>query len=231
MAGGVAPCLRVLLARLRVMAESWVSGMRAQVDEWEKEYREEKMKKAKAETHEPRNLTNAGIAQDAQLGGNTAVLGPDGNPIMMSEEDYGDKLEHYEWSQNDGEVHVKVYVPKATKAKDVTFVVSTSRLKLDIATVDRRPMFDGRLYDKVAADEALWTFEEFEKGDERAKDSKILTFSLEKLRKTQSKVHWKTVVVGEPEIDTNKFGPAIMQVNPDNPNEIANVISEITANN
>ena len=79
----------------------------------------------------------------------------------------------------------------------------------------------------MAADNSIWTFDDLEDDDERRDTHKVLTLLMTKLRKTQAKMHWTTVVKGEPEIDTKKFGPAIMQVSPDNPNDIASVLADI----
>lgn len=220
-------CVRMLVDKV----DAWFSQLRTHAETrmaaWEREYREEQQKEAKAEVDEPENITNATMARDAEDEGLTAVLGKDGTPQIMKETDFGDKLKHYEWHQNDTEVTVKVPVPKATKAKDVTFAITTSKLKLDIATLERRPMLDGELWAKVEADNSIWTFDDLEDDDERKDTHKVLTLLMTKLRKTQAKMHWTTVVKGEPEIDTKKFGPAIMQVSPDNPNDIASVLADI----
>ena len=94
--------------------------------------------------------------------------------------------------------------PKGLKSRDVKFSVTSTKLKL---SVGGKVVLDGELYAKVIADDATFAIED--EGDGR-----LLTVTIVKMEGTCANGHWKTVVKGEPEIDTNKFGPQVRTFDP-----------------
>jgi len=99
----------------------------------------------------------------------------------------GGICEKYFWTQNLSEVTVYVDVPEGTRGKDVACKISSTKVKLGLKGQD--PIIDGDLGGKIKVD-SLWTLE----------SNKTIVLTLDKCVETW----WKSVIKGDPEIDTQK---------------------------
>eukprot|EP01052_Picozoa_sp_SAG31_P034284 SAG31_NODE_3985_length_3685_cov_2.692694_4_plen_331_part_00 len=82
------------------------------------------------------------------------------------------------WVDGDGEVVVKVRVPKCTMARDVRADIGKSRLKVQVATLPadtNKVVVDGELFQPVVVDESSWSLES-------GKDFRELVIELQKVR-------------------------------------------------
>lgn len=103
----------------------------------------------------------------------------------------------YYWTQTIGEATVYVDVPPGTRSKDVSCVIEPRRLKLVVrgagnATEGRYSdmLIEGELPSAVSREESMWSLV----------DGKTVVISFEKA----SRSWWKSVVEGDPEIDTTQ---------------------------
>lgn len=103
----------------------------------------------------------------------------------------------YYWTQTIGEATVYVDVPPGTRSKDVSCVIEPRRLKLVVrgagdATEGRYSdvLIEGELPSAVSREESMWSLV----------DGKMVVISFEKA----SRSWWKSVVEGDPEIDTTQ---------------------------
>ena len=101
----------------------------------------------------------------------------------------GDTTDDYKWSQSHNEVEVQVDLPPGTKAKQLNIVMRPKNLKIQIKGEDK-PLVDGELDNKIKPDDSFWTIEDGQR--------LILTF----VKATET--IWKTVILGDKEIDTKK---------------------------
>jgi hypothetical protein len=89
-------------------------------------------------------------------------------------------------------VDVIVPLPKGTRGKDLN--INIQRRKLLVGLKGQEPLINGELHKEIKVEESTWTIE----------DQKELLIHLEKVNKVE---WWKTVIVGHPEIDTQKIQP------------------------
>ncbi|KAJ4981214.1 hypothetical protein NE237_032051 [Protea cynaroides] len=101
-------------------------------------------------------------------------------------------LENYSWTQTLQEVTVTVPVPPGTKSRFVACEIKKNHLKIGLKGVP--PIIDGDLYQSVKVDDCFWSIE----------DSKFLSILLTKHNQME---WWKSLVKGDPEIDTQKVEP------------------------
>nr|CAD1826817.1 unnamed protein product [Ananas comosus var. bracteatus] len=101
-------------------------------------------------------------------------------------------LEKYSWTQTLHEVNVSIPVPKGTKSRLVTCEIKKNHLKVGLK--GQPPILDGELYQSVRPDDCFWSIE----------DEKSISILLTKQNQME---WWKSVVKGEPEIDTQKVEP------------------------
>lgn len=100
--------------------------------------------------------------------------------------------EGYTWTQTLDDCTVLVKVPEGTRAKQVSVVIKKKHLTVGLK--GETPIVDGELTEAVAVDDCLWTVE----------DTKIVQLTLEK---EKGGTWWKSVIVGEQEVDTRKIEP------------------------
>lgn len=98
----------------------------------------------------------------------------------------GAENEKYNWSQSISEVTVQVPLPEGTTAKMLQVDIKAKKLFVKIKGQDAA-LIDGELAEKVKTDDSYWSVE----------DKKFLNITLEKAYEAI----WKTVVVGDAEID------------------------------
>lgn len=114
------------------------------------------------------------------------------NILPAPNEGNGADLSLYSWTQTLSEVSITIPVPKGTKGSMCSISISRSALK---AGLKNAPAFlDGLLYAPVVVDECLWNIS----------DGSLIEITLQKADTMQ---WWKSVVVGEPEIDTQQVEP------------------------
>ncbi|XP_074576835.1 protein BOBBER 1-like [Curcuma longa] len=101
-------------------------------------------------------------------------------------------LDKYSWIQSLQEVTVNIPVPQGTKSRFVTCEIKKTHLKVGLK--GQPPVIDGELYQPVKADDSFWSIE----------DGKSISILLTKQNQME---WWKSVVKGDPEIDTQKVEP------------------------
>ncbi|XP_074589432.1 protein BOBBER 1-like [Curcuma longa] len=101
-------------------------------------------------------------------------------------------LDNYSWIQSLQEVTVNIPVPQGTKSRFVTCEIKKTHLKVGLK--GKPPVIDGELYQPVKVDDCFWSIE----------DGKSISILLTKQNQME---WWKSVVKGDPEIDTQKVEP------------------------
>lgn len=101
-------------------------------------------------------------------------------------------MEKYSWTQQLSEVNVNVPVPEGTKSRFVVCEIKKDRLKVGLK--GQPPIIDGELYKPVKVDDCFWSIE----------DGKALSILLTKHNQME---WWKSVIKGDPEVDTQKVEP------------------------
>ncbi|KAB1205030.1 Protein BOBBER 1 [Morella rubra] len=101
-------------------------------------------------------------------------------------------MEKYAWTQTLQEVTVNVPVPTGTKARFVVCEIKKNHLKVGLK--GQPPIIEGELYQAVKPDDCYWSIE----------DQSAISILLTKHNQME---WWKSVVKGDPEIDTQKVEP------------------------
>ncbi|XP_022736021.1 protein BOBBER 1-like [Durio zibethinus] len=131
-------------------------------------------------------------------------LEADGNDDTPSDDDLltpnksnGLDMENYSWTQTLGAIEVQVPVPFGTKMKLVVCDIKSKALRVG---VKGQPMLiDGELFQAVKVCESFWSLE----------DHDTVTILLSKRNQWE---WWKSVVKGDPEIDTRKCQPGVRRL-------------------
>ncbi|XVE64387.1 hypothetical protein DITRI_Ditri07aG0096800 [Diplodiscus trichospermus] len=101
-------------------------------------------------------------------------------------------LEKYSWTQTLQEVTVNVPVPSGTRSRSVVCEIKKNHLKFGLK--GQPPVIDGELFQSVKPDDCYWSIE----------DNCSLSILLTKHNQME---WWKSLVKGDPEIDTQKVEP------------------------
>ncbi|TVU11934.1 hypothetical protein EJB05_45545 [Eragrostis curvula] len=101
-------------------------------------------------------------------------------------------LEKYSWTQQLPEVNITVPVPQGTKSRSVVCEIKKDRLKVGLK--GQPPIIDGELHKPVKVDDCFWSIE----------DGKSLSILLTKHNQME---WWRSVIKGDPEVDTQKVEP------------------------
>ncbi|KAL6223075.1 hypothetical protein ACLB2K_006465 [Fragaria x ananassa] len=104
--------------------------------------------------------------------------GKAGGSKLVPNKGNGLDLEKYSWTQSLQEVNIMIPVPAGTKSRDG----------------QPAPIIDGDLFQSIKPDECLWSIE----------DQSAVSVLLTKQNQTD---WWKSLVKGDPEIDTQKVEP------------------------
>ena len=105
----------------------------------------------------------------------------------------GAEYENYTWSQSLQDAEVRIPLPiKSAKSRDVTVEITAS--KLAVGLKNKAPLVAGPLFAKIKSEDTMWTIE----------DGNTIVIHLVKLNQME---WWKTIVVGDPEIDLQKVQP------------------------
>lgn len=126
------------------------------------------------------------------------------------------KTDKYEWRQNDREIDMSIDVESTLKSKDITVVFKTNSLKLNVKGTN---VLDGVTFAEIIPDECNWQF-----GDSEGKDTKKLEINIMKKYPTKSNGHWRCVLKGDEEVDTQKLGPQVHAVDANDPNAVKDAI-------
>ncbi|XVF50991.1 hypothetical protein PTKIN_Ptkin04bG0147700 [Pterospermum kingtungense] len=101
-------------------------------------------------------------------------------------------LEQYSWTQTLQEVTVNVPVPNGTRSRFVACEIKKNHLKVGLK--GQPPVIDGELFQAVKPDDCYWSIE----------DNRSISILLTKHNQME---WWKSLVKGDPEIDTQKVEP------------------------
>ena len=105
----------------------------------------------------------------------------------------GGTTDRYTWTQTLSEVSVAVGLPPGTKSKMLDVDLRNTRLKVAIKGAGGPVLVEGEFHKRVIVDDSLWTVEDGE-----------LVITLQKDNKME---WWKCVLMGDPEINTQKVQP------------------------
>ncbi|KAJ4756855.1 Nuclear migration protein nudC [Rhynchospora pubera] len=101
-------------------------------------------------------------------------------------------LEKYSWTQTLQELTITIPVPPGTKSRFVSCDIKRNHLKVGLK--GQPAVLQGELFNAVKVDDCFWSIE----------DGKSISILLTKHNQME---WWKTVVKGEPEVDTQKVEP------------------------
>ncbi|CCW69813.1 unnamed protein product [Phytomonas sp. Hart1] len=105
----------------------------------------------------------------------------------------GFEYEHYTFSQTLKDVEMRVPLPaKNVRGKQLDVEIKQDHLKVGMK--GKHPLIDGDLYARIKLEDSMWTIE----------DGCVVVLSLQKQNDME---WWKTVFVGDPEIDLQKVVP------------------------
>ncbi|KAL3570566.1 hypothetical protein D5086_027815 [Populus alba] len=101
-------------------------------------------------------------------------------------------LEKYSWTQTLQEVNIQIPVPSGTKSRFVICDIKKNHLKVGLK--GQPPIVEGELYKPIKVDDCYWSIE----------DQNTISILLTKHDQMD---WWKSLVKGDPEIDTQKVEP------------------------
>mmetsp|Transcript_2287 Transcript_2287/g.3073 ORF Transcript_2287/g.3073 Transcript_2287/m.3073 type:complete len:332 (+) Transcript_2287:149-1144(+) len=104
----------------------------------------------------------------------------------------GGITDKYVWTQTLSELNVTVPVPEGTKSRQI--LVDIKKKKLTVGLKGQPPIVEGELHKAIKLDDSFWTLE----------DNKEVAINLQKENGME---WWKCVIVGDPEINTQKVQP------------------------
>ena len=143
------------------------------------------------------------------------ILDPSTEDCIMS------KTDKYEWSQTSDEI--EVYIPlikfgENINIRQIQVILTSKKLKIQIG---KEVLLEGEFSASVNEEDSLWTF------DHNAKEDPHLYLTLYKLTPTQKNQHWKSLLVGDPEIDVFRYGPPVHALDPNSPEAIQEAIRKV----
>ncbi|KAL5200032.1 hypothetical protein ABZP36_021235 [Zizania latifolia] len=182
-------------ARAQVEAEERMAReAKRKADEAERKAAEEERKaKAPAADEKPESsvVTEERAPESSAGKVNIDVEKEEGN-VRKPNAGNGLDLDKYSWTQQLTEVNITVPVPQGTKSRFVVCDIKKDHLKVGLK--GQPPIIDGELYKLVKVDDCFWSIE----------DGKSLSILLTKKNQME---WWRSVVKGEPEVDTQKVEP------------------------
>ncbi|XP_050379735.1 protein BOBBER 1-like [Argentina anserina] len=101
-------------------------------------------------------------------------------------------MEKYSWTQSLQEVTIVIPVPAGTKSRDVVYQAKAKHLKFGLK--GQPAIINGELFKSIMPDDCLWSIE----------DQSAVSILLTKQDQTD---WWKSLMKGDPEIDTQKVEP------------------------
>lgn len=106
----------------------------------------------------------------------------------------GFDYERYSFSQTLQDVEVRIPLPATGRLTGKMVSVDMTGTRLKVGLKGKEPAVDGALFSKVKAEDSMWTIE----------DGNYVVVSLTKQNGME---WWKTVIIGDPEIDLQKVVP------------------------
>uniref|UniRef100_A0A7S0L513 Nuclear migration protein nudC n=1 Tax=Coccolithus braarudii TaxID=221442 RepID=A0A7S0L513_9EUKA len=106
-------------------------------------------------------------------------------------------LDNYRWTQTLQDLQVVIEIPKGTRTKFLDVQIQKQQLKVQVKGSDA--VVDGELHKAIKMEDSTWSVEDNPSGDNR-----LLTLSLSKVNQME---WWTCVMVGDPEINTQKVEP------------------------
>jgi len=103
----------------------------------------------------------------------------------------------YRWTQTLQDLMVSIPVPAGTKAKHLVIEIKKTKLVAKIGGKD--PILDGELWASVKMEDCFWSVE-----DDASSGGRLVNITLTKMNQME---WWRSVVKGEPEINTQKVEP------------------------
>ncbi|XP_056629741.1 nuclear migration protein nudC [Diorhabda carinulata] len=116
------------------------------------------------------------------------------NGKLMPNKGNGCDLENYSWTQNLGDVELRVPLKVNFRAKQKDVVVNMTKKHLKCGLKGQPPIIDDDFPHEIKLEESAWVIE----------DGKDLLFTFEKVNKMN---WWDKVVKSDPEISTKKINP------------------------
>ena len=123
----------------------------------------------------------------------------DDNDNEPAPEGNGGKTDTYIWTQSLSEVEMRVPIPDSTITRNVMVDMTNTKLKIGIKGGDKTVIIDGELHKRIVVDDSLWVIE-----PSAVKGMKDIVLTLQKDNKME---WWKNVILGDPEINTQKVQP------------------------
>jgi len=103
------------------------------------------------------------------------------------------------WTQQLADLELKIPMPPDTKAKHL--IVDIQKAKIKVGVKGQPPALEGELHKRVIIDDCFWTLEDVPGAEDGSKEIVIA------LQKEDKQNWWKCVIVGDPEINTQKVQP------------------------
>ncbi|KAG8076150.1 hypothetical protein GUJ93_ZPchr0006g41417 [Zizania palustris] len=183
-------------ARAQVEAEeSMAREAKRKAEEVERKAAEEVERKAKAPVADEKpesSVATEELASESSTGKDSIDVEKEEGNVRKPNAGNGLDLDKYSWTQQLTEVNITVPVPQGTKSRFVVCDIKKDHLKVGLK--GQPPIIDGELYKLVKVDDCFWSIE----------DGKSLSILLTKKNQME---WWRSVVKGEPEVDTQKVEP------------------------
>lgn len=185
--------------------ESDQAKQRKNSDEYLAELSEEKTMKVTAKDSQAGNAEakqkfvsasswDMATTPSAQGGGEQDDLGKGRGTTPISN---GSICHNYRWTQTLGDVQVLVPVPAGTRAKFLKVDIKKKNLRVQVEGYPA--LIDGELHKTVKLDECLWSVE-----DNIREGNRTVSITLTKSNQME---WWSRVILGDPEINTQRIEP------------------------
>ncbi|CAN1751128.1 Protein BOBBER 2 [Linum perenne] len=152
----------------------------------------EKEAAAKVEAKRLKEEEKKPVVKEAEKKEESGVRGNFVMELTVPNKGNGLDLEKYSWTQTLQEVTVLVPVPSGTKSKFVVCDIKKNHLKVGLK--GQPPIIEGELHKPIKVDDCYWSIE----------DQNTISVLLTKHDQME---WWKSLVKGDPEIDTQKVEP------------------------
>ncbi|XP_044473295.1 protein BOBBER 1-like [Mangifera indica] len=119
-------------------------------------------------------------------------LDVNGNKTKAPNKGNGLDLDNYSWTQTLQELSIIIPVPNGTKSRSVVCDIKKNHLKVGLK--GQPPIIDGELSQNIKPDDCYWSIE----------DQNSISILLTKQNQME---WWKSLLKGDPEIDTQKVEP------------------------
>ena len=146
---------------------------------------------------EPAAAPAAPAAASAAEGGEEKKEEDDGEGKGLTPVQNGAVYANYRWTQTLGDLQVYVAVPAGTKAKQLNVEIAKKKLVVQVRGAE--PIVGGELFATVKMEDCFWSVE-----DNAAEGNRLVSLTLTKSNQME---WWRTVVVGDEEINTQKVEP------------------------